>query len=272
VPANYNGNASNVPADRSDVVGQVLIGSDSRNASVLNSKWQFIYDYLQRLIKKAGFLDLASTWTAKQTFADVDTTGNVLLKGNNTLGTDNANTHAVHGATTFADPVTHSGNTTFAAGKTHTFNGTVSASAGVSSTGAGPNGVGLSGTGVGTGVGVHGQGGANGWGVSGAGGPNGVGVYGLGGSGGGYGVRGDGSSDFAGVVGNGDGTGAGVEGVSQTGPGGRFIGNATRGALHLVPINPGSQPNDPHVGDMWIDTNGVLRIHTPSGSKIVTVS
>lgn len=90
MPGSYTGVEGNVPADRSDVVGATLIGADARNSTSINAKLQAIYDRLQRVWKKAGFLDIASTWTAAQTFNAMTVTTLTATTGN--LTTSNVTT------------------------------------------------------------------------------------------------------------------------------------------------------------------------------------
>lgn len=67
----YTGNASNVPADRSAVAMKVFTGATPPRSASWNYVTQYFADLFARVWAKAGFLDLASTWTAKQTFAGV---------------------------------------------------------------------------------------------------------------------------------------------------------------------------------------------------------
>ena len=69
----YTGNAATPPQDRTTSdPGQVFLGTDTPNAGTFNGTLQWIMDRLAWLRAKAGLLNVASSWTAKQTFQDVD--------------------------------------------------------------------------------------------------------------------------------------------------------------------------------------------------------
>lgn len=86
MPTTYTGNETNVTADRADVTGVLPVDGEPRNASSVNTPLQRLYDYAQRARKKAGFLDLASTWTALQTFSAGIATTLANFSGNVTVG------------------------------------------------------------------------------------------------------------------------------------------------------------------------------------------
>lgn len=69
MPTPYQGVEANVPASRADTSVSIIVDSDAQNASSVNTPFQKLTDYVQRIVKKAGFLDLASTWTTLQTFS-----------------------------------------------------------------------------------------------------------------------------------------------------------------------------------------------------------
>ncbi|UAW08066.1 hypothetical protein [Myxococcus phage Mx4 ts27htf-1hrm-1] len=68
MPVLYTGNEANVSATRDDVSATLPVDGDPRNAASVNGGTQRVLDFLQRVRKKAGFLDLASSWSALQTF------------------------------------------------------------------------------------------------------------------------------------------------------------------------------------------------------------
>lgn len=68
MPTNYPGTEVGVNDDRSDLILPIPVDNDPGNASTFNTTFQPLIDQLQRIRKKAGFLNLASSWTAIQTF------------------------------------------------------------------------------------------------------------------------------------------------------------------------------------------------------------
>jgi len=187
---------------------------------------------LTALNAKYGRLATAGTWSAKQTFGEIEVTGITTLKGDTTIGDT--------------------------AGDSHTVNGPMAFNHGASATG------------TSTGAGLTAQGGAtSGNGINATGGPSSIGVYGIGGTGDSIGVRGDGKGTEVGIWGNAAGTGAGVEGSSSGGVGGRFFKSSTRGAVNIV---PDTAPSAPQNGDIWIDSGvNELRIHINGVTKTVTL-
>jgi hypothetical protein len=86
------------------------------------------------------------------------------------------------------------------------------------------------------------------------------GVQASGGPHGGTGVIGTGNEGGKGLVGIGDGSGAGVQGSSAQGPGGQFLGNASRAALTVVPQ---TAPSRSVAGDLFIDSaSGLAKLKT----------
>jgi hypothetical protein len=65
----YPGSETGISADRADIVIPIPVDGDPGNASTFNGTFQPIINLLQRMRKKAGFLDIASTWTQPQTYA-----------------------------------------------------------------------------------------------------------------------------------------------------------------------------------------------------------
>lgn len=124
MPTTYTGVEGNVTADRADVTASLPVDGDPRNASSVNTPLQRLADFMQRVRKKAGFLDLASTWTALQTFsagleastADVDgaltaaslNTGSGAISG----GPVSGSTVTATGVVTGAHPFTYAAPTT----------------------------------------------------------------------------------------------------------------------------------------------------------------
>jgi hypothetical protein len=84
VPSPYA--PTEAPANRDDVAIDVCADVDPDNATTFNNIFQPILDLLQRVKKKAGFLDLASTWTALQTFSGGIAGTTAALSGNATVG------------------------------------------------------------------------------------------------------------------------------------------------------------------------------------------
>jgi hypothetical protein len=69
MPSTYTGSDTGLN-NRNDVTVSNPVDADPPNAASVNTPLEKLANYLQRVFKKAGFLDLASTWTALQTFTD----------------------------------------------------------------------------------------------------------------------------------------------------------------------------------------------------------
>jgi hypothetical protein len=69
MPVPFTGSEAGITTDRADVVIPIPLDGDPGNASTFNNTFQPIINFLQRVRKKAGFLDVASTWTQPQTYA-----------------------------------------------------------------------------------------------------------------------------------------------------------------------------------------------------------
>lgn len=109
------------PANRDSVTGPVVQDADPDNAATFNAVFQPLWNLLERVKKKAGFLDLASTWTTLQTFGAGLAGTTAALTGNATVG----GTLGVTGAATAASLNTGSGAISGGAvsGTTGTFTG-----------------------------------------------------------------------------------------------------------------------------------------------------
>lgn len=294
MPVQYNGNEANVPADRSDANANILVGTDPRNASSVNTPLQRILDYLQRIVKKAGFLDLVSTWTAKQTFAGGADAASLGVVGSATIG----------GTISVANDAYLNGGATVAAGKEldltganvtggtysgQTFNApTISGGTLDSPTLTSPIIDGATVTGsvnatdailnVGRAVMtqttdnpalvVNNTSASGGHGITSSVTANGKFAVLGSTAGNGAGIRGNASMNGKGVWGSSS-SGPGVRGESIAGPGVQAEANATRGAIHIVPS--GSAPSSPQDGDMWVES-GSLKIRLGGVTRTVTTT
>lgn len=109
-------NPEEAAANREDVSINIVEDGDDDNAATFNAVFQPMLDLFQRVKKKAGFLDLASTWTTLQTFA-----GGI-------AGTTAALTGAITGASVNVGSGAISGGAV--SGSTGTFTGAVSGASG----------------------------------------------------------------------------------------------------------------------------------------------
>lgn len=86
MPTNYSGDDAAVTA-RAAVVVSVPIDADPQQASSYNPAVQKLADIADHLETKAGLLDVASTWTAAQTFNSIaGVASNIPLTGPNPAG------------------------------------------------------------------------------------------------------------------------------------------------------------------------------------------
>ncbi len=67
MPQNYTGTQQNI-SGRPNLTISEMIGSDIRDSISVRTPLRTLADFLHTLLKKAGILDIVSTWTAKQTF------------------------------------------------------------------------------------------------------------------------------------------------------------------------------------------------------------
>lgn len=99
MPTNYPGSESGITTDRADIVVPIPVDGDPGNASTFNNSFQPIINFLQRVRKKAGFLDVASSWTALQTFAAGFAGTTAALTGAITAGSVNTGSGPISGGT-----------------------------------------------------------------------------------------------------------------------------------------------------------------------------
>lgn len=97
MPFTYTGNDAAI-TDRTSVTVSNPIDADPPNAASVTTPLEKLANYCQRLIKKAGMLDLASSWTAAQAFA-AGLTGTTAALSGAITGASVAVSGAVTGAT-----------------------------------------------------------------------------------------------------------------------------------------------------------------------------
>jgi hypothetical protein len=68
MPQNYTGSTTGIAARQNATISEP-VGTDVRNSASVRAPLEKLADFCQYLMQKAGLLDVASTWTAKQTLS-----------------------------------------------------------------------------------------------------------------------------------------------------------------------------------------------------------